>query len=455
MSEEYEKYLEGNYDVGKEEEQRAEDIKEAIALVKEVKKEQEKAAANEKKRLLEQFGIAKKDLDKLFADYAEKDLFDEYLVDGAILKCNQATTENFTLPNGEEVILTKQESDEECCQTVLNVTENPISANRLIYATVKDTVLYRNIIPPKCNCKLKADRDEEVKKIMADPERNKNGVCRHLMRLNEEWDNMEVSGTKYMTKSNVEASLLTAGIEEALFAAREEVEGITMTSILFCKHGGLVVPVKSGQIPGISKRALRALIALEVFDEYSKHKQYLVIEHGKLTGIKPHLAGDGYVTVAFGDCLMGNDLEFYLEEFRKNGIEDELSDKVEDFNDIKDTVIPVDICFKKLLLDVEYYYQDAIKDFQEAGIKLSQNQLDAIVIAKYQCFSIGEKAFEAVKEGKDRETLFKLFLEAHGKNGNYKPRTNVEMNIYFDSDYTVEGELTDVIVEPLENLSEY
>lgn len=56
-------------------------------------------------------------------------------------------------------------------------------------------------------------------------------------------------------------------------------------------------------------------MALEVFDDY--FRQYLVIEDGKLIGIKPHLAGDGFVTVAFGDCLMGNDLDFYLEEFRK------------------------------------------------------------------------------------------------------------------------------------------
>ena len=106
--------------------------------------------------------------------------------------------------------------------------------------------------------------------------------------------------------------------------------------------------------------------------------------------------------------------------------EGKLSDNVEDFNDIKDTVIPVDICFKKLLLDVEYYYQDTIKQFQEVGVKLSQNQIDAIVIAKCQCYKLGGKAFDAIQKGEDRERLYNIFLNAHGNNGNYESGTKLK-----------------------------
>lgn len=43
---------------------------------------------------------------------------------------------------------------------------------------------------------------------MADPNRNKHGVCRHLMRLNEEWDNMIIEGRSYMTKTDVKSTML-------------------------------------------------------------------------------------------------------------------------------------------------------------------------------------------------------------------------------------------------------
>ena len=290
---------------------------------------------------------------------------------------------------------------------------------------------------------------------MADPNRNKHGVCRHLMRLNEEWDNMIIEGRSYMTKTDVKSTMLSAGIEDQ-FGEREEVEGITMTSVLFCKHGGLIMPVTSGQkifeepVSGISKKGLRALMALEVLNEFSS--QYLVIKDNKLIGIKPHSAGDGYVTVGFGDCLMGNDLNFYLDESRRNRITGYLSDQAGDLGKMKDTVIPVDICFEKLLLDVEPLCQSVFNQFPQAGIILSQEQFDAIVIAKYQCYKLKEPGFKAIKNGEDRETLYNIFLKAHGENGDFHSRTNVEINIYFGVGYKVDGELIDVIVEPLEEM---
>lgn len=263
MSENYEDYLEGNYDgnIIQRYKQMKDDEQETIPIVEEIKKKQEEVKEREKERISGQYGVTGTELDELFKAYAEEDKFGEYLVDGAILKCNQATKEGFSMPDGKEIILAEQGNEEECCHIILHVTENPISTNGLAYATVKDTVLYKNIIPPKCNCKLAADRNEEVDKIMADQERNKNGVCRHLMKLNEEWDNMVTDGTGYLKKVNVEASLLTAGVTDILanFGNREEVEGITMTSMLFCKHGGLITPVTSGQ--RVMTRA-RAMIIL-------------------------------------------------------------------------------------------------------------------------------------------------------------------------------------------------
>ena len=123
------------------------------------------------------------------------------------------------------------------------------------YATVKDTVFRKNIFPPQCNCNISVYRRDEIEKIMADPDINKNGVCRHLMKLNEEWENMIIEGRTYMTQTDVKATMLSAGIEDEFGerssfgnAEKEEAECITMSSVLFCKHGGLIMPVTSGQI---------------------------------------------------------------------------------------------------------------------------------------------------------------------------------------------------------------
>ena len=85
---------------------------------------------------------------------------------------------------------------------------------------------------------------------------------------------------------------------------------------------------------------------------------------------------------------------------------------------------------------------------------MSQEQFDAIVIAKYQCYALGDDAADAIRNGSDREILYGLFLDAHGKNGDFGSRTTVEMNIYFGDGYKVEGELIDVIVEPLKEMNE-
>ena len=64
-----------------------------------------------------------------------------------------------------------------------------------------------------------------------------------------------IEGRTYMTQTDVKATMLSAGIEDEFGerssfgnAEKEEAECITMSSVLFCKHGGLIMPVTSGQI---------------------------------------------------------------------------------------------------------------------------------------------------------------------------------------------------------------
>ena len=471
------KYLEGNYD-GEPVQQAVQmtaDVVRAVNMPKEIRAVQEAVYEKETERLSYEEKATGEKFEELMRNYIEEDKYHQYLVDGAVLRCTAATTDDFTYAEGETVVL--ENKDDEVCNITLDVHENPMSVNHLIYATVKDTVQQINITPPKCNCRLAVNRNAERKRIIDDMERNKNGVCRHLMDLNDTWDNFEVDGTTYLKKVNAVINLFPSedgkGIVEGPGDIIGEEDGITMTSVLFCKHGGLIMPVTSGQEnyitddklmnsisdgEKISKKALRAVMELEILNEASRDKGYLVIEDGKLIGIRPHLAGDGYITVGFGDCLQKGDIEFYKDAGRVNRISGFLSDKASEYDLMKNTVIPVDICFEKLIHDITPLYEKAKRDFEADGITLSQNQLDAISIIKYQCYTLGDSAYNAVKNNADRQELYEEVLKKHGIKGNFEFRTNVEMNIYYgnnsDESYEVEGGLSGVIVEPLNEYEE-
>jgi len=74
--------------------------------------------------------------------------------------------------------------------------------------------------------------DREWETLEADEFCIEGGTCRALMNLNEEWDNLP-SEQSYMLFWNEKRRWMFSGI--------------TMSSILFCKHGGFIIPVISGQ----------------------------------------------------------------------------------------------------------------------------------------------------------------------------------------------------------------
>ena len=71
------------------------------------------------------------------------------------------------------------------------------------------------------------------------------GICQHFMNLSAEWENMPLEEKRYLMMSDVNPTNLKGGIACLLDASC--VEGITMTSVLFCKRGGLIYPGTSGQ----------------------------------------------------------------------------------------------------------------------------------------------------------------------------------------------------------------
>ncbi len=176
----------------------------------------------------------------------------KYLVDGAELRCNQATLEPFKMSDGTEIKLDfdketeadSEDSDKKLIMdkrhTKLHVTNTQVTDNELPHATILDCEQGKgkNIEAFECNCKLMDDREEEYQNIKNDPECRKTGVCKYLMKLSEQWENLPING-KYET---VEVQNPKNGTEKVT------VEWISMTSMLFCKHGGLITPVDSGQV---------------------------------------------------------------------------------------------------------------------------------------------------------------------------------------------------------------
>ncbi|MCM1251962.1 MAG: hypothetical protein NC321_04010 [Clostridium sp.] len=262
----YTNYLEGAYDLNIDIRQaiaqRQADYMKAFFTSAMVKVEQKKAREEEARRILhkeEDDEITDEEIDMVFANYGLDDRFAEYLVDGAVLTCNQATTEAFEMDGEEPIPLEKKaketsEQFDNRTHTVLRVSENPISANGRVYATVSDTVKDGNIIPFRCHCKIKADREIERKWIKGDPDCSKYGVCRHLMRLNTEWENYPIDND-YLSLGEIDRhdpisdsylqAVRSGAVEDTNLVSTKA--GITMTSILFCKHGGLITPVDSGQ----------------------------------------------------------------------------------------------------------------------------------------------------------------------------------------------------------------
>ena len=262
-----EKYMEGNYDGDADQQYKQEraDKRRSLEIEEEIEYAQGYIYERETERLSCEYKVVGEKFVQLMRDYIEENKYQQYLVDGAVLRCDQAMTDDVVFTEwGEKVVL--ENKADEVCNIILNVSENPVyedddsensmTINGLRYAIVKDTIKNVNIIVPKCNCRLAADREKEEERIRNDLDRNKNGVCMHLMRLNEEWDNYEVKDAKgfaikYAKRVNVAPSPFSAGagrvLDESEDVVWEEVEGITMTSVLFCKHGGLIMPVTSGQ----------------------------------------------------------------------------------------------------------------------------------------------------------------------------------------------------------------
>ncbi|MCH5259702.1 MAG: cell wall hydrolase [Lachnospiraceae bacterium] len=168
---------------------------------------------------------------ELYYNYGEEG---EYLVDGAILTCDRATTDVKVI-RGVPFGYKSTKKREQRKRTRLAVSENAMVVNGVRMATVKDHIIKTNIKPFECNCQCDPT-ENEIEAIMEDSDEcQKYGTCRKLMQLEDDWDNI-IRDTRYKTFDYISEDKII-----------NNVEGITMMSMLFCRHGGIITPCESGQ----------------------------------------------------------------------------------------------------------------------------------------------------------------------------------------------------------------
>lgn len=157
----------------------------------------------------------------------------EYLMNGAILTCNKATTDVKVI-NGQPVGYKTSKKISDRKKTILMVYNNPMDSNGERMATVKDKKIFTNIRPFECNCVIEPN-EAEIQEIVDDIEICKSyGICRKLMRLEDDWENA-IRDVKYETYTHID--------EEG---QESEAVGVTMQAMLFCNHGGIITAINSG-----------------------------------------------------------------------------------------------------------------------------------------------------------------------------------------------------------------
>lgn len=158
----------------------------------------------------------------------------EYLVDGAVLTCSLAT---------KKTLMIQGETYESGVKHTNSILERPEAVSKLkvkpkkegfngyIPANIYDSKKITNIVPFGNCLSILTSGDVSIIKQMGEQAKCF-GICQCLMNLNEEWENLPA----------VNGFFEFPGEE-----GENEAYGITRTSILFCKRGGLISALTSGQ----------------------------------------------------------------------------------------------------------------------------------------------------------------------------------------------------------------
>lgn len=196
---------------------------------------------NEAKRILEKESVTAEEIETVFELYGEEDIFKEYLVNGAILTCEQSTRKPQEVKVHDEVLnfsvmdngitAGKASVDKDKVLGKLIVTQTKRAEVRSEkHATTVDYCFDRNI-PSFGNCKNIQYNSNEKEKLLEGAAKDKtHGNCQYLIQIMNEWEDedLQKSPLQFDTRAGMK-------------------DGLTMTNMLFCSHGGWIYPVTSGQ----------------------------------------------------------------------------------------------------------------------------------------------------------------------------------------------------------------
>ena len=147
----------------------------------------------------------------------EKDIMDDYLVNGAILMCEKAT-KNSVEVDGETYRTTGNEESRLRVDHSRKVGEQSC-------AVITDCIKNKNIFSfGNCMIELSAKDKERIK---INSETKAVGTCYCLMKLVEKWDVYPRFSRRVFTEDGIQALTMEAG--------------------LFCQRGAWILPVTSGQ----------------------------------------------------------------------------------------------------------------------------------------------------------------------------------------------------------------
>lgn len=205
-----------------------------------------------------------------------------------------------------------------------------------------------------------------------------------------------------------------------------------------------------------SSSGKRLLMILEIYGEYAYAMGYLVSDGDKLSAIKGFRGLDAqYVTVGIGDAVQGKeDFDWYKGALSNVGYD---VSGIQTDDDLKKISIPIDICIEKYLIDLEKMEEDLKKNIYEViveknesqglkdkelqkkseemyrKIELTQNQYDALIIARYQAGKLGSDISDyIINNEKDKQKWTEAFAEISAVNGKeLETRKDFESNLFF------------------------
>lgn len=261
-------------------------------------------------------------------------------------------------------------------------------------------------------------------------------------------------------------------LESCLKMKVGDAESVNENSYLICTRDedGIIYPVMESGGGGedennikkpleellFSSRGKRLLMIMEIYDNVAYVSGYLKSDGQKISEIVGFRGLDSEnVTVGIGDALQGDaDAQWYINALNAAGYS---TSNLNSNSDFKGVGIPIEICLEKYLIDLEATQTsmkknlyDAIKERNAnkglegdeldrktekdfASIELTQNQYDALIIARYQAGSLGEKISNYIIDGEENkakwEEEFRRISTTH--NQELESRASFESELFF------------------------